>query len=182
MASKEEFIQEAIVKIGEFKTAVEQFILENSEKAKAIKDKKKLSKFVDQIKDEHIKKIKDFRKLLTYLSARAQEAKIEPDDPILDPVMNEYKIVDEMLTDPAAAEEALSKRKTIEKEEGISELGPIENFESSKNKEQLEDELLDLGKKREEAISAKEKEEIQKKIDHLLRLYKDSSLKSGLKK
>ena len=59
-----------------------------------------------------------------------------------------------------------------------TDLGPVEIPEATtRSKEEIEEELFDLHASKQDAISDAEKEEIQKKIKYLLRLYQEAKLR-----
>jgi len=79
-------------------------------------------------------------------------------------------------SDPAVQEE---KQKNFDEEKNIAPLDVKE--EQLPSKEKIEDDILDLYAEQKEAVSKKEKEEIQKKIDRLYKIL-HSSLESKFRR
>lgn len=179
MEPKQQFIEKALKRMDEFKSSVEQFILESSKRMREIKDEKETEKYLDEVTEAHKNKINDFRKLLDEISLEARKVKMSEDDSGLDALQEKFKTIDILLEHPEEAEKELSKREELRATEptatenlGTADVGKL------RSKDDIEEELFKLDEEKRGALNDREKEEIQNKIEQLLRLYKDSSVKN----
>lgn len=178
MDAKKQFIEKATNKLNNFYELLREiFLTHGAEK-----------------KDEIILKLREqhnyFKAILEEIHNEMRELDIEESDDEEHKMQKAFakivrifespkKAMDHFTKEKAAAEERASK---IREKEPVGEgsLGSVEI--KGYNKEELEEKLFKAHEKKQQAISAIDKEQAQKEIDHLLRLYKDAALKGGLKK
>jgi hypothetical protein len=175
---KKQFIEEAAGRLDNFYELLKELLLSM--------DPKQEIEIVKSIKSKE----RDFDAVLRGIHQDMQKYDIQESDDVENKLQKAFSRVVEIFKNPKSAVSKLADERKLREEralqmrsrEPISErdLGPV-NI-SGDSKEQLEEKLFKAHEEKQQALNPREKEEAQKKIDHLLRLYRDSALHAGLKK
>jgi hypothetical protein len=196
MDPKQEFIDKAATRMDEFYQLLRGIFLEYYKKTKQLQAAGDEPAILAAIKEAWAKvKVheKPFKNMLKEFHAEMIKLQIGEEDDTERRLHTSFEKVAELFSNPSKAMDQLTDEfeNDLQKEtkiEGLRQSEPIEeknlgpiDISKSKSKDEIEEELFKLHESQQEAISTQEKEQIQNKIDHLLRLYKDSAFR-GRKK
>jgi hypothetical protein len=187
---KQEFLEKTKKSLSDFKELMTEFIISTVGKLDSAEGNPS-EEMLDELEESHKAKIRELRNLQRKILSESKQVELQVGmvgtgaKLVSDPEINKLLTdIEDILMNPVdyAHSKQISKR-----QEEVRALEPTENLGSVDigkvmTKDEIENKMFELHKEQQDAISSSEKDEIQKKLDQLTNLYKNSSAKNRLKK